>query len=104
MGMEGLGTNSTSPQSCDSAPFTVVQCELQEMARGQRAMVTVQAFLWLPSLRQVGCDVKGGAQGRGLLEARTELAVGEAEAGLWGGRRERRPGLLRFLFCLFLIN
>ncbi|XP_008589054.1 PREDICTED: integrin alpha-IIb [Galeopterus variegatus] len=47
----------SSPQdpilvSCDSAPCTVVQCELQEMARGQRAMVTVLAFLWLPSLRQ----------------------------------------------------
>ncbi|KAM7069126.1 integrin alpha-IIb [Molossus nigricans] len=39
--------------SChDSEPCTVVQCELQEMVRGQRAMVTVQAFLWLPSLRQ----------------------------------------------------
>ncbi|KAF6094362.1 integrin subunit alpha 2b [Phyllostomus discolor] len=42
--------------SCDSAPCTVVQCELQEMARGQRAMVTVQAFLWLPSLRQRPLD------------------------------------------------
>ncbi|XP_054171931.1 integrin alpha-IIb isoform X1 [Homo sapiens] len=39
--------------SCDSAPCTVVQCDLQEMARGQRAMVTVLAFLWLPSLYQV---------------------------------------------------
>ncbi|XP_066222404.1 integrin alpha-IIb [Saccopteryx leptura] len=42
--------------SCDSAPCTVVQCELREMARGQRAMVTVQAFLWLPSLRQRPLD------------------------------------------------
>nr|XP_012642183.1 integrin alpha-IIb isoform X1 [Microcebus murinus] len=42
--------------SCDSAPCTVVQCELQEMARGQRAMVTVLAFLWLPSLRQRPLD------------------------------------------------
>uniref|UniRef100_A0A2K5EAV8 Integrin subunit alpha 2b n=1 Tax=Aotus nancymaae TaxID=37293 RepID=A0A2K5EAV8_AOTNA len=39
--------------SCDSAPCTVVECDLQEMARGQRAMVTMLAFLWLPSLRQV---------------------------------------------------
>lgn len=39
--------------SCnDSAPCTVVECELQEMLRGQRAMVTVQAVLGLPSLRQ----------------------------------------------------
>ncbi|CAH6776229.1 Itga2b [Phodopus roborovskii] len=39
--------------SCnDSAPCTVVECELREMARGQRAMVTVQAMLGLPSLRQ----------------------------------------------------
>lgn len=42
--------------SCDSAPCTVVQCELQEMVRGQRAMVTVLAFLWLPSLRQRPLD------------------------------------------------
>ncbi|XP_038183611.1 integrin alpha-IIb [Arvicola amphibius] len=39
--------------SCnDSAPCTVVECELQEMLRGQRAMVTVRAMLGLPSLRQ----------------------------------------------------
>lgn len=38
--------------SCDLAPCTVVQCELQEMARGQRAMVTVLAQLRLPGLRQ----------------------------------------------------
>ncbi|XP_063107778.1 integrin alpha-IIb isoform X2 [Cavia porcellus] len=38
--------------SCDSAPCTVVQCELQEMVRGQRAMVTMLALLRLPSLRQ----------------------------------------------------
>ncbi|XP_028340620.1 integrin alpha-IIb isoform X3 [Physeter macrocephalus] len=42
--------------SCDSAPCTVVQCELQEMARGQRVMVTVLAFLSLPSLRQRPLD------------------------------------------------
>ncbi|XP_077020275.1 integrin alpha-IIb [Tamandua tetradactyla] len=42
--------------SCDSAPCTVVQCELREMARGQRAMVTVRAFLWLPSLHQRPLD------------------------------------------------
>ncbi|XP_033619035.1 integrin alpha-IIb [Fukomys damarensis] len=38
--------------SCDSAPCTVVQCELQEMAPGHRAMVTVLAMLWLPGLSQ----------------------------------------------------
>ncbi|XP_041491976.1 integrin alpha-IIb [Microtus oregoni] len=39
--------------SCnDSAPCTVVECELQEMLRGQRAMVTVRAMLGLPSLRK----------------------------------------------------
>ncbi|XP_016057513.1 PREDICTED: integrin alpha-IIb [Miniopterus natalensis] len=42
--------------SCDSVPCTVVQCELQELVRGQRAMVTVQAFLWLPSLHQRPLD------------------------------------------------
>ncbi|XP_036739045.2 integrin alpha-IIb isoform X2 [Manis pentadactyla] len=42
--------------SCDSAPSTVVHCELQEMARGQRVMVTVRAFLWLPSLHQRPLD------------------------------------------------
>lgn len=42
--------------SCDSAQCTVVQCELQEMARGQRAMVTVLALLWLPTLRQRPLD------------------------------------------------
>ncbi|XP_037348627.1 integrin alpha-IIb [Talpa occidentalis] len=42
--------------SCDSAPCTVVQCELAEMARGQRVMVTVLALLWLPSLRQRPLD------------------------------------------------
>uniref|UniRef100_A0A8D2AP18 Integrin subunit alpha 2b n=1 Tax=Sciurus vulgaris TaxID=55149 RepID=A0A8D2AP18_SCIVU len=43
--------------SCESAPCTVVQCELQEMARGQRAMVTVLALLSLPSLRQRPLDL-----------------------------------------------
>lgn len=39
--------------SCDgSAPCTVVECELREMVRGQRAMVTVQAMLGMLSLRQ----------------------------------------------------
>ncbi|KAG8505009.1 Integrin alpha-IIb [Galemys pyrenaicus] len=42
--------------SCDSAPCTLVQCELHELARGQRAMVTVLALLWLPSLRQRPLD------------------------------------------------
>ena len=41
------------PQSCDgSASCTVVECELREMVRGQRAMVTVQVMLGLSSLRQ----------------------------------------------------
>lgn len=39
--------------SCDgSASCTVVECELREMVRGQRAMVTVQVMLGLSSLRQ----------------------------------------------------
>ncbi|XP_077603843.1 integrin alpha-IIb [Crocuta crocuta] len=42
--------------SCDSVPCTVVRCELQEMARGQRAMVTVLAYLWLPSFQQRPLD------------------------------------------------
>lgn len=52
------GPNRPGPQdpvlvSCDgSAPCTVVECELREMVRGQRAMVTVQAMLGLSSLRQ----------------------------------------------------
>ncbi|XP_012887391.1 PREDICTED: integrin alpha-IIb [Dipodomys ordii] len=45
------GEQETVLVSCDSAPCTAVQCELQEMARGQRAMVTVLAFLQLPSFR-----------------------------------------------------
>lgn len=52
--------NYPSPQSCNEAPCTVVQCALQEMERGQRAMVTVHAFLWLPSLRQVGMMLGAG--------------------------------------------
>lgn len=39
----------------------MVQCELQEMARGQRAMVKVLAFLQLPSLQQVNGLPVGGA-------------------------------------------
>lgn len=55
------------PQTCDgSAPCTVVECELREMVRGQRAMVTVQAMLGLPSLRQVGLDAGGRGLGWGL--------------------------------------
>ncbi|KAM6163562.1 integrin alpha-IIb [Rhynchocyon petersi] len=42
--------------SCESGPCTVVQCELPEMERGQRAMVTVLAVLWLRSLRQDSLD------------------------------------------------
>lgn len=50
------------PQSCDgSAPCTVVECELREMVRGQRAMVTVQAMLGMLSLRQVRLDAGDGA-------------------------------------------
>ncbi|XP_006897945.1 PREDICTED: integrin alpha-IIb [Elephantulus edwardii] len=37
---------------CESAPCTVVECELEEMERGQRAMVTMLAVSRLPSLRQ----------------------------------------------------
>ncbi|XP_029783721.1 integrin alpha-IIb [Suricata suricatta] len=57
-----LGSNQPSrPQdpillSCDSVPCTVVRCELQEMARGQRAMVTVLAVLWLPNFQQRPLD------------------------------------------------
>lgn len=44
----------------------MVECELREMVRGQRAMVTVQAMLGLSSLRQVGLDARGrGPWGRG---------------------------------------
>lgn len=46
------------------------------MARGQRVMVTVLAFLSLPILQEVNPD----AGGRGLLEAGPEV-LGE-EAGL----------------------
>lgn len=67
-----------SPQSCDSAPCTVVHCELQEMERGQRVMVTVLAFLSPPILLEVNRD----AAGRGLLEAGPEVLGG----GACGGR------------------
>lgn len=60
----------------------MVQCELQEMERGQRAMVTVHAFLWLPSLRQVGMTSWAGRGLRGGAES-----LGE-EAGLRGAGRE----------------
>lgn len=76
-----------SPQSCDSAPCTVVQCELQEMERGQRAMVTVHAFLWLPSLRQVGTTLGAGPSGGGAFWGRG-LSELWGEAGLWGAGRE----------------
>ncbi|KAI4556835.1 hypothetical protein MJT46_020022, partial [Ovis ammon polii x Ovis aries] len=79
----------SSPQSCDSAPCTVVQCELQEMARGQRVMVTVLAFLSLPILQEVNPD----AGGRGLLEAgpeaRADLPEAESEAGTLASSRSR---------------
>lgn len=97
-GPEGLGTNGTSSQSCDSAPCTVVQCELQEMARGQRAMVTVQAFLWLPGLRQVGRAVRGGARGRGLLDAGTQCALGRG-----GAVGSGKPGKARFTLFSFVV-
>lgn len=57
------GTDDTPLQSCDLAPCTVVQCELQEMARGQRAMVTVLAQLRLPGLRQVGAGLRAEEAG-----------------------------------------
>ncbi|KAF4012681.1 hypothetical protein G4228_003986 [Cervus hanglu yarkandensis] len=62
---EGSGQNSSDGwgpkvehtyESCDSAPCTVVHCELQEMERGQRVMVTVLAFLWLPTLQERPLD------------------------------------------------
>lgn len=65
------------PQSCDgSAPCTVVECELREMVRGQRAMVTVMAIVGLPSLRQVGLDAGGRGQGRGLWRRGWEFTLG----------------------------
>lgn len=72
-------------------PCTVVQCELQEMARGQRAMVTVLAFLWLPSLQQVGAD----AGGRGFLVVGTKFVLGRDRARGGGAvvKREGRQGL-----------
>ncbi|XP_030876446.1 integrin alpha-IIb [Leptonychotes weddellii] len=42
--------------SCASGPHTVVQCELQEMVRGERAMVRVLAFLQQPGLQQRPLD------------------------------------------------
>jgi hypothetical protein len=64
------------PQSCDgSASCTVVECELREMVRGQRAMVTVQVMLGLSSLRQVGLDADGRG-GAGPAGAGQELALG----------------------------
>ncbi|XP_052613996.1 integrin alpha-IIb [Peromyscus californicus insignis] len=52
-GPKPLGQQDPVLVSCnDSAPCTVVECELREMVRGQRAMVTVRAMLGLPSLRQ----------------------------------------------------
>lgn len=61
------GLTTRLPQSCnDSAPCTVVECELREMVRGQRAMVTVRAMLALPSLRQVGAGrLRAGPEGGG---------------------------------------
>lgn len=57
----------------------MVECELQEMLRGQRAMVTVRAMLGLPSLRQVGLDAGGGAGVcSGLQQVHTGLLP-------WGG-------------------
>uniref|UniRef100_A0A8C8SXX9 Integrin alpha-IIb n=1 Tax=Peromyscus maniculatus bairdii TaxID=230844 RepID=A0A8C8SXX9_PERMB len=56
-GPKPLGQQDPVLVSCnDSAPCTVVECELQEMVRGQRAMVTVRAMLALPSLRQRPLD------------------------------------------------
>lgn len=56
-GPKPLGQQDPVLVSCnDSAPCTVVECELREMVRGQRAMVTVRAMLALPSLRQRPLD------------------------------------------------
>lgn len=95
------GLRTRLPQSCDgSTPCTVVECELQEMVRGQRAMVTVQAMLGMPSLRQVGLD----AGGRGLWAGpvrRAGSALGlswflRALGGFTLGRgRSKAPAKLR---------
>lgn len=61
----------------------MVQCELQEMARGQRVMVTVLALLSLPILQEVNPD----AGGRGLLEAGPDVLGAEL-----GRRRGFRAG------------
>ncbi|XP_008836412.1 integrin alpha-IIb isoform X2 [Nannospalax galili] len=50
--LEQPGQQNPVLESCNSAPCTVVQCELPEMVRGQRAIVTVLAMLGLSSLRQ----------------------------------------------------
>ncbi|XP_071460109.1 integrin alpha-IIb [Marmota flaviventris] len=55
-GLKQPGEQDPVLVSCESASCTVVQCELQEMARGQRATVTVLALLSLPSLRQRPLD------------------------------------------------
>ncbi|XP_074080402.1 integrin alpha-IIb [Macrotis lagotis] len=36
--------------NCDTWPCTRVECELKQMERGQRAMVTISTMLWMPSL------------------------------------------------------
>lgn len=88
------GLTTRPRQSCnDSAPCTVVECELQEMLRGQRAMVTVRAMLGLPSLRKVGLDAGGGACGGG---AGVCSGLQQVHTGLlpWGGERQFvSPGL-----------
>lgn len=73
-----------------------MECELQEMVRGQRAMVTVQATLGLSILRQVGLEAggRGGAVGAepvgaGPVGTGQEFALGLSgftrEDLLWGG-------------------
>ncbi|XP_074117208.1 integrin alpha-IIb isoform X7 [Sminthopsis crassicaudata] len=36
--------------NCDAWPCTWVECELKQMERGQRAMLTISTMLWMPGL------------------------------------------------------
>ncbi|XP_077898107.1 integrin alpha-IIb isoform X3 [Ictidomys tridecemlineatus] len=55
-GLKQPGEQDPVLVSCESASCTVVQCEIQEMVRGQRATVTVLALLSLPSPGQGPLD------------------------------------------------
>lgn len=68
----------------------MVQCELQEMVRGQRAMVTMLAFLQLPSLRQVGRDVDGQGPQVERAFGRQGLSVLWGQMGDLGSRKTVR--------------